>query len=341
MSVKDVRTVSASNHAAEMDIRRKTDGEPSTNQIKSGKLPQNRIDNMVSRKQQLINEKAKAKAAAAKAAAEEEAAGLNITQDLPMNDGNQGDTISRESVGSKRFRDGTVANNDEAGTRTSVTHMGTDGIEVPTMGGSAERQIGTQMSAQAADSSSSLAASVAAEVNNATVTTDASVTSINALGQTLVQGNVSESKDEAMGDAGRVTQLETNAINDSDSSFTEGGTSTANDNNESKTRRKLEDWVIPNPVDTALHPTMDLPGKRIKITNELAGQQLTEALNQHALNLNTLVPLIEAWDTTLTVYDGALTAEIERRRLRIQGLDDLCGRILQKQHANSTAIPLP
>jgi hypothetical protein len=81
-----------------MDIRRKTDGEPSTNQIKSGKLPQNRIDNMVSKKQQLINEKAKAKAAAAKAAAEAEVEG-NITQDLPMHDGNQGDTIPSESAG--------------------------------------------------------------------------------------------------------------------------------------------------------------------------------------------------------------------------------------------------
>ena len=167
------------------------------------------------------------------------------------------------------------------------------------------------------------------EINNATAATAASVIYNNALGQTPVQGNVSESKDAAMGDAGR------------DSSATEGGTSSADDNNETKKRRKLEDWVIPNPVDTALHPTMDLPGKRIKITNELESQQLTEALNQHALNLNTLVPVIEAWDTTLTVYDEALTAEIERRRLRIQGLDDLCSRILQKQQANSTAIPLP
>jgi hypothetical protein len=45
---------------------------------------------------------------------------------------------------------------------------------------------------------------------------------------------------------------------------------------------------------TALHPTMDLPGKRIKLMNELTGQQLTEALNQHVLNLNILVPVIEA-----------------------------------------------
>jgi hypothetical protein len=85
--------------------------------------------------------------------------------------------------------------------------MGTDGIEVPTMGGSAERQTGTQMLAQAAEFSSSLAASVAKEVNNATVIAAASETSNNALGQIPVQGNVSESKDQAMGDAGRVAQL--------------------------------------------------------------------------------------------------------------------------------------
>jgi hypothetical protein len=58
---------------------------------------------------------------------------------------------------------------------------------------------------------------------------------------------------------------------------------------------------------------MDLPGKRIKLVNEHTGQQLTEALNQHGLNLNTLVPVIETWDETQTEYDEALTAEIERR----------------------------
>jgi hypothetical protein len=84
---------------------------------------------------------------------------------------------------------------------------------------------------------------------------------------------------------------------------------------------------------------MDLPGKRIKLMNELTGPQLTEALNQHGLNLNTLVPVIEAWDTTLTGYDEALTAEIERRRFRLQELDDLRGRILQKQHINSATHP--
>jgi hypothetical protein len=41
-------------------------------------------------------------------------------------------------------------------------------------------------------------------------------------------------------------------------------------------RRKVEDWVIPNPVDTTLHPTTDLPGKRMRIQNEHTGLQLTE-----------------------------------------------------------------
>jgi hypothetical protein len=45
-----------------------------------------------------------------------------------------------------------------------------------------------------------------------------------------------------------------------------------------KKRRKLGDWVIPNPVTTTLHPTMDLPGKRMKIQLENAGQQLTDRL---------------------------------------------------------------
>jgi hypothetical protein len=127
---------------------------------------------MVSRKQHTFNEQAKAKEAAAKAAAEAEVEN-NITKDLP-HDGNQGDSIPSESVGSKRNRDGTVANNEEEGTRTSVTHMGTDGVEVPTMKESAERQLGTQMSAPVAELSSSLAASVAAEINNATAATAAS-----------------------------------------------------------------------------------------------------------------------------------------------------------------------
>ena len=69
-----------------MDIRRKTDGEPPTNQIKSGKLPQNRTDNMVSNKKQKGIEKeseaAKAKAAAAKAAEEREIEGTR-NQDIP------------------------------------------------------------------------------------------------------------------------------------------------------------------------------------------------------------------------------------------------------------------
>ena len=86
---------------------------------------------------------------------------------------------------------------------------------------------------------------------------------------------------------------------------------------------------------------MDLQGKRIKIMTELVGQQLTEALNQHALNLNTLVPVIESWDETLTEYAEELVAEIERRKHRIQSLDDRYGRTLQKQTTNSAALPLP
>ena len=211
-------------------------------------------------------------------------------------------------------------------------------MEVPIMGESAERQIGTQLSAPVAEVGSSLAASVAAESNFATA---ADAASMNPEVGVLSSGNVvSESKEAAMDDAERVTQLETNAISESDSSAAEEGTSSDDDKIETK-RRKLAEWVIPNPVDTALHPTMDLPGKRIKITTELAGQQLTEALNQHALNLNTLVPVIEAWDETLTVYAEALIVEIDRRKHRIQSLDDLYGRTLQKQSTNSAALPLP
>ena len=74
---------------------------------------------------------------------------------------------------------------------------------------------------------------------------------------------------------------------------------------------------------------------------DLVGQQLTEALNQHSLNLNTLVPVIDAWDETLTEYAAELLAEIERRKHRIQSLDDRYGRTLQKQVTNSAAFPLP
>ena len=74
---------------------------------------------------------------------------------------------------------------------------------------------------------------------------------------------------------------------------------------------------------------------------ELAGQQLTEALNQHSLNLNILVPVIAAWDETLTEYTAELLAEIERRNQRMQRLDDRYGRTLQKQVNNTAAYPLP
>lgn len=119
----------------------KTDGEPPTNQASAGKLPQNKLDNMVSRKKQQTNTKAKAAAATAAAADAmgAEAGATNNNQDLPMNDVNfQADTIQGDSVGSNRNRDGTVANMiSEEGTQTSVTHTGTDCIAVPNMGESA------------------------------------------------------------------------------------------------------------------------------------------------------------------------------------------------------------
>jgi hypothetical protein len=82
---------------------------------------------------------------------------------------------------------------------------------------------------------------------------------------------------------------------------------------EPEKRRTVEDWVIPNPVDTTLHPTMDLPGKRMNIQNEYSGLQLTEKLTQHGLDLNTLVSVIEAWDKSPSVHDTALSTEINRR----------------------------
>ena len=123
-------------------------------------------------------------------------------------------------------------------------------------------------------------------------------------------------------------------------SAAEEGTSSDDGKTDTK-RRKVDEWVIPNPAETALHPTMDHQGKRIKIMTDLVGQQLTEALNQHALNLNTLVPVIETWDETLTDYAEELVAEIERRKHRIQSLVDRYGRTLQKQTTNSAALPLP
>jgi hypothetical protein len=68
---------------------------------------------------------------------------------------------------------------------------------------------------------------------------------------------------------------------------------------------------------------------------------MTDLLTQHGLNLNTLVPVIEAWDETLTEYDVALTAKMELRGNRLQRLCDIRDRILRKQHANSKAIPMP
>jgi hypothetical protein len=175
--------------------------------------------------------------------------------------------------------------------------MGIDGMTVPITGGSAERQMGTQLSAPAAVVDSSLAASVAAETEFAIAADAASIEP--EAGSSLAANAPAESKQATMEDA--------NANSESDSSAAEENLSSDDGKIETK-RRKLDEWVIPNPVDTALHPTMDLQGKQIKITSELVGQKLTEALNQHALNLNTLVPVIESWDETITDYAEALVA---------------------------------
>jgi hypothetical protein len=131
---------------------------------------------------------------------------------------------------------------------------------------------------------------------------------------------------------------------EADSSDSDHGSNTSLDTaaeRDKKKRRKLEDWVISNPVNTTLHPTMDLPGKRLKIQQELTGQQLTDRLTQHGLDLDTLVPVIEAWDATLSDYDKALSTEIERRRARILKLEDARPLILAKQQTNAQAIQLP
>jgi hypothetical protein len=142
-------------------VRIADDGVPPTNQTQSGKLPQKTIDNMVSNKKQQANEKA----AAAKAAKESEIAG-NRNQDTSMLEGGQDETTT--SVGSKRKATPQQDNTGHEGTRTSITYMGIDGMEVPSMGGSAERQMGTQLSAPVAEVGSSLAANVAAETDFAT-----------------------------------------------------------------------------------------------------------------------------------------------------------------------------
>jgi hypothetical protein len=233
---------------------------------------------MVSNKKQQANEKAaaakaaKAKAAAAKAAKESEIVG---GQDTSMLEGGQDESTT--SLGKRKATP--QDNTGHEGTRTSVTHMG---IRVPSMGGSAERQTGTQLSAPVADVGSSLAASAAAGTDFATVAQAASIAP--EVGSSLAANATAESKQATMEDA--------NANSESDSSVAEEGISSEDEKLETK-RRKLDEWVIPNPVNTALHPTMDLQGKRVKITSELVGQKLTEALNQHALNLNTLVPVIE------------------------------------------------
>jgi predicted nucleic acid-binding Zn-ribbon protein len=86
---------------------------------------------------------------------------------------------------------------------------------------------------------------------------------------------------------------------------------------------------------------MHLPGKHLKIQHEHTVQKLTDHLTQHGVDLDALVPVIEAWDTTLSGYDRSLTKEIDRRETRLQKLEDAHLRILEKQHTNAQAIQLP
>jgi hypothetical protein len=111
----------------------------------------------------------------------------------------------------------------------------------------------------------------------------------------LAANITAESKEATMEDA---NASGSDSSDDKFISAAEEGTSSDDGKTETK-RRKVDEWVIPNPVETALYPTMDLQGKRIKIMTDLVGQQLTEALTQHALNLNTLVPVIEPWTIKL------------------------------------------
>jgi hypothetical protein len=86
---------------------------------------------------------------------------------------------------------------------------------------------------------------------------------------------------------------------------------------------------------------MDLPGKRMKIQRENAGQQLTDRLTQHSLDLDTLVPVIKAWDTTLSAYDIALSTELEHRESRTRRLEDVNTHTQAKQQRNAQEIQIP
>jgi hypothetical protein len=86
---------------------------------------------------------------------------------------------------------------------------------------------------------------------------------------------------------------------------------------------------------------MDLSGKRMKIQRENAGQQLTDRLTQHNLDLDTLVPVIEDWDTTLSAYDSALSTELDRREGRTWRLEEAHTRTQAKLQRNTQDIQLP
>ena len=54
-----------------------------------------------------------------------------------------------------------------------------------------------------------------------------------------------------------------------------------------------------------------------------------------------MIPVIEAWDKSLSDHDTALSTESNRREIRFLKLDDARLLIIGKQQANATAVQLP
>ena len=71
------------------------------------------------------------------------------------------------------------------------------------------------------------------------------------------------------------------------------------------------------------------------------GNNSRTALTQHSIDLDTQVPVIEAWDTTLSVYDSALSTELVHREARTRRLEDACTRTRAKQQRNAQEIQIP
>jgi hypothetical protein len=207
-------------------------------------------------------------------------------------------------VGTKRkHNDESITVNASSEELNTATHTGAVGTQIPTMGSIVNEQ---QAPIIADLSTQSMADSLAANrfIDQANSIQQVAPPLRNDEGSSASSwpavptiNSEGDSSDSGYGTA----QSGNNSSSNSDTEVT----------GETKKRRKLEDWVIPNPVTTKLHPTMDLPGKRMKIQRENAGQQLTDRLTQHNLDLDTLVPVIEDWDITLSAYDRALLGSLE------------------------------